>query len=149
MNPSILPKPNQILSISSSSLRKLSLSGFGYSWEEMSIIAELPNLEVLKLQSYAFREDKWGAEEMKFQKLIYLLIENTDLMQWTAVDETFLQLRFLTMKKCHKLKGIPPLETLYQIVLLDCNPFVEAWTNQKIESTGVQSNIRGNDRNKL
>ncbi|KAL8490070.1 hypothetical protein ACS0TY_025822 [Phlomoides rotata] len=36
------------------SLNKLSLSGMGYPWEEMSKIASLPNLEVLKLRFNAF-----------------------------------------------------------------------------------------------
>ncbi|KAL8490276.1 hypothetical protein ACS0TY_025982 [Phlomoides rotata] len=37
------------------SLKKLSLSGMGYPWEEMSKIASLPKLKMLKLRNNAFR----------------------------------------------------------------------------------------------
>ncbi|KAI3464143.1 hypothetical protein Pfo_031293 [Paulownia fortunei] len=70
------------LSIFPSGLKKLSLSGFGYPWEEMSRIASLPNLNVLKLRCYAFRGPKWETEEKAFLGLKFLLIEDTDLVHW-------------------------------------------------------------------
>ncbi|KAL2242358.1 UNVERIFIED_CONTAM: hypothetical protein Sindi_0353800 [Sesamum indicum] len=45
----------------------------------MTAIAELPNLEVLKLQCYAFRGPKWETYERDFSQLEFLLLEETDL----------------------------------------------------------------------
>ncbi|KAH6818144.1 hypothetical protein C2S51_001747 [Perilla frutescens var. frutescens] len=107
------------------SLKKLSLGGFGYPWEDMSKIAELPSLEELKLKCYAFRGDIWEAEGRRFSKLRYLIIEDTDLVQWAARDETFPQLSWLTMKNCHKLREIPRFSTPLNVELVDCNPLAE------------------------
>ncbi|KAH6814947.1 hypothetical protein C2S51_019767 [Perilla frutescens var. frutescens] len=125
MNPT-LSRPPPPLSVSSSSLRKLSLSGFGYPWEDMSKIAHLPNLEVLKLKSFAFRGEKWEVEEMEFCKLWYLLIEDTDLVQWTGTH-CFRRLLRLRMKNCYKLQQISSSLVLScaDIELIDCNPLAE------------------------
>ncbi|KAH6788745.1 hypothetical protein C2S51_003751 [Perilla frutescens var. frutescens] len=127
MNPT-LSHPPLPLSVSSSRLRKLSLSGFGYPWEDMSKIAHLPYLEVLKLKSFAFRGEKWEVEHMEFGQLEYLLIEDTDLAQWTARDEMpcFRNLMQLRMKNCHKLQQISSsLFSPVGIELIDCNPLAE------------------------
>ncbi|KAH6765323.1 hypothetical protein C2S51_016572 [Perilla frutescens var. frutescens] len=128
MNPT-LSRPPPPLSVSSFSLMKLSLSGFGYPWEDMSKIAHLPNLEVLKLQSFAFRGEKWEVEETEFCNLRYLLIEDTDLVQWTARDGTdcFENLLLLKMKNCYKLQQISSFFSSFfvDIELIDCNPLAE------------------------
>ncbi|EYU17777.1 hypothetical protein MIMGU_mgv1a021707mg [Erythranthe guttata] len=61
----------------------LSLSGFGFAWKEMSKISALPNLRVLKLKRYAFRGPNWEVCDGEFPCLQYLLIEDTDLKNWT------------------------------------------------------------------
>ncbi|KAL0385163.1 UNVERIFIED_CONTAM: hypothetical protein Sradi_2910600 [Sesamum radiatum] len=66
------------------SLRKLTLSGLGFPWEHMSIVACLPNLEVLKLRCYAFRGPEWETSEGGFLQRRFLLIEDTDLEYWRA-----------------------------------------------------------------
>ncbi|KAL8547576.1 hypothetical protein ACS0TY_007049 [Phlomoides rotata] len=91
-------------------LKELSLSGFGYPWEEMSKIALLPNLEVLKLRCYAFRGPKWkshagygpgGPKDWEFKQLKYLLIEDTDLVDWIALSGSFNRIRRIILKNCY------------------------------------------------
>ncbi|KAL8490277.1 hypothetical protein ACS0TY_025983 [Phlomoides rotata] len=64
------------------SLKKLSLSGMGYPWEEMSKIASLPKLKMLKLRNNAFRGPEWELEENGFPNLQALLVEDIDLVCW-------------------------------------------------------------------
>lgn len=76
--PPIAPLPNF-----PSNLRKLSLSGMRYPWEEMSKLASLLSLEVLKLRDYAFQGSKWEVKE-GFRSLHSLEIEDTDLVEWNV-----------------------------------------------------------------
>ncbi|KAG8366300.1 hypothetical protein BUALT_Bualt17G0062000 [Buddleja alternifolia] len=71
------------------SLIKLTLSGCGLSWEDMAMIVALPNLEVLKLQRYAFRGPKWLLNNEVFTRLKFLLVEDTDIEHWMADDTSF------------------------------------------------------------
>ncbi|XP_020551702.1 putative late blight resistance protein homolog R1B-17 [Sesamum indicum] len=89
------------------SLRKLTLGGLGLPWEDMSLIACLPNLEVLKLRCYAFRGPEWETFEGGFWKLRVLLIEDTDLEYWRANGYRFPRLERLFIHHCYKLKEIP------------------------------------------
>ncbi|KAL9170514.1 hypothetical protein ABFS82_04G149400 [Erythranthe guttata] len=120
------------LSIFSSSLEKLTLSGLGYQWEEMSKIASsLPNLVMLKLRCYAFRGPKWEVHENEFSCLEYLLIEDTDLVQWTVGNRGFFQrLKKLSIRHCYRLVEIPIPEgfnkCLKKVEVVDCNPVVVA-----------------------
>ncbi|XP_020551467.1 putative late blight resistance protein homolog R1A-10 [Sesamum indicum] len=106
-------------------LKKLTLSGLGLPWEYNSTIAKLKNLEVLKLQRYAFQGRVWkrGDDRISFPKLRYLLIEDTDLEEW-YVSRRFTWLRRLIFRHCYKLKGIPRqivrIKHL-EIELDDCN----------------------------
>ncbi|KAI3464223.1 hypothetical protein Pfo_020886 [Paulownia fortunei] len=125
------------LSIFPSGLKKLSLSGFGYPWEEMSKIASLPNLKVLKLRCYAFRGPEWRICEGEFSRLNILLLEDTDLVHWRADDGCFHWLERLIIRHCYKLKEIPfQIESnrmLNMIELVDCNPSVVASAKQMHE----------------
>ncbi|GER51175.1 NBS-LRR type resistance protein [Striga asiatica] len=67
---------------SPSNLTKLSLSGLGYPWDEMSKIASLPNLEVRKLQCYAFH----AAVEFLLTKVTEVLTWYTDLITGAEND---------------------------------------------------------------
>lgn len=134
-NPSFLRRPKaplpRLISILAPSLGKLTLSGLGYPWEDMSIIAQLPCLRVLKLQSYAFCGEKWETDdEMRFESLRILSIEDTDLVCWTTPrrSEPFPILGLLTLKNCHKLQEIPvSWRALHKVEVADCNPLVERW----------------------
>ncbi|KAL8530015.1 hypothetical protein ACS0TY_007187 [Phlomoides rotata] len=107
-----------------SRLRKLTLSGFGFPWKDMSKIAKLTNLEVLKLQCYAFQGEHWESGENEFRGLVYLLIEDTDLVQWSGGKNNFPDLYYLTIKNCYGLQEIPHIPSLFEIQLVDCDPSV-------------------------
>ncbi|XP_012853771.1 PREDICTED: putative late blight resistance protein homolog R1A-10 [Erythranthe guttata] len=108
---------------------KLSLSGFGYPWEDMSTISSMWSLQVLKLRRYAFRGPKWETRDRAFKSLKVLVIEDSDLMQWTVGIKTFRCLEHLTMRRCHRLEMIPSsFGEIFglSIKLVDRNPLVVA-----------------------
>ncbi|XP_057789282.1 uncharacterized protein LOC131006133 isoform X1 [Salvia miltiorrhiza] len=108
-----------------SGLRKLHLSGMGFPWEYMDVIGSLPYLKVLKLRAYAFLGSKWEARDGSFLKLEFLLIEDSDLVQWKPSSGSFPELRHLSMKHCYKLEEIHRLSHCTcggNIELVNCNP---------------------------
>lgn len=118
--------PRGLLPDLSRSIVKLSLSGLGYPWEDLSQISSLPNLRVLKLRCYAFRGPKWEVGVFEFEALRVLVIEDSDLVQWTMEDDRYCLQRLdqLTMKHCYKLQEIPKRvgEIVEKIELVECNP---------------------------
>ncbi|KAH6761496.1 hypothetical protein C2S52_018929 [Perilla frutescens var. hirtella] len=115
--------PQKPISTFPSSLRKLHLSGLGYPWEYMKAIGEIPNLQVLKLRCYAFKGPRWETESNSFLNLEYLVIEDTDLVQWKPRHGSFPNLRKLRMKHCYQLQEFGWLhEGSGWIELVDCNP---------------------------
>ncbi|XP_042013080.1 putative late blight resistance protein homolog R1A-10 [Salvia splendens] len=116
-------------------LKKLHLSGMGFPWKYMNDIASLPNLEALKLRSYAFQGSHWKVKKDCFISLKFLLIEESDLVQWKSRRGSFCELAVLSMKHCYKLENIriPSLvnpHELGEIELEDCNPLVLTWATQ-------------------
>ncbi|KAL8491063.1 hypothetical protein ACS0TY_022907 [Phlomoides rotata] len=109
------------------SLKKLSLNGMGYPWEEMSKISSLPNLKMLKLRFNAFRGPKWELEENGFPNLRALLMEDIDLVKLKWAHGSFKSLNVLRIKHCYKLKELHlgSLPVIYEIEVVDCNPLVE------------------------
>ncbi|GFQ02790.1 putative late blight resistance protein homolog r1a-6 [Phtheirospermum japonicum] len=124
--PEVVSAPPR-LPISSSSLKKLTLSGFGYPWECIKEIEALPVLQVLKLKNYAFRGPKWETRDDGFPSLKVLLIEDSDLVQWTAGCWSFSNVEFLTLKNCYKLQEMPREfgDLITTIRVVDCSPFTE------------------------
>ncbi|KAL8529940.1 hypothetical protein ACS0TY_007130 [Phlomoides rotata] len=88
-------------------LKRLTLSKTFLEWKNMSTLAKIPVLEVLKLKENAFTGISWEAENYAFDKLQFLLILNTDLVLWTASEKTFPCLRHLELKNCENLNAIP------------------------------------------
>lgn len=89
-------------------LRSLTLLATFLTWDHMSILGFLENLEVLKLKDNAFMGRTWNAINGGFRKLVYLHIERTDLAIWDdASSHHFPKLRGLLIKNCDKLLGIP------------------------------------------
>ncbi|KAL7153030.1 hypothetical protein ABFS83_04G137700 [Erythranthe nasuta] len=124
--------PRAALSTLPSSLVKLTLSGCGFPWEEMSKISSLPNLKLLKLRCYAFRGPKWEIQEEEFEKLEFLLIEDTDLVNLTVLGDSLSRLQLLSIKHCYKLQKIPLKFGTYQtkIELVECNPLPQTFANE-------------------
>ncbi|XP_047944719.1 putative late blight resistance protein homolog R1C-3 [Salvia hispanica] len=87
-------------------LKKLHLSGMGFPWKYMNDIASLPNLEALKLRSYAFQGSHWNAKDYCFPCLKFLLIEESDLVQWESKKGVLSRLKYLSLKHCYKLENI-------------------------------------------
>ncbi|KAH6761196.1 RNA helicase family protein, partial [Perilla frutescens var. frutescens] len=88
-------------------LKKMSLEGLGLSWNYMSAVGSLYCLEVLKLRCSAFQGPEWNTKAGQFQSLKYLLLEDIDLVHWTAEDKYFPRLCHLSVRHCYKLKEIP------------------------------------------
>ncbi|KAL7153559.1 hypothetical protein ABFS83_04G177500 [Erythranthe nasuta] len=107
-------------------LRKLRLSGCSLPWEDMSIIAKLPLLEVLKLREIAFEGDEWIPEKKEFRELKFLLLEYLDLKGWDADHTHYPKLQRLILRHCYELVDIPEkfdlLGCLELIELVDCSP---------------------------
>ncbi|KAL2493690.1 putative disease resistance protein [Forsythia ovata] len=107
-------------------LKKLTLSGCGISWKNMTIVGSLPNLEVLKLKDHAFEGPVWETNEGEFCKLKFLLIERTHLENWKASKTHFPSLQCLSLRYCYKLveipSGIGEIPTLQVIRLYECCP---------------------------
>ncbi|KAL0384891.1 UNVERIFIED_CONTAM: Disease resistance protein RPH8A [Sesamum radiatum] len=106
-------------------LKKLTLSGCRISWDKISVVGSLPNLEVLKLRDNAFDGSVWEPNEGEFTKLKYLLIESNHLEHWCADDTHFPQLQHLCLNFCTWLKAIPPeigdIGSLEMIELFECS----------------------------
>nr|GME18680.1 putative late blight resistance protein homolog R1A-10 [Ipomoea batatas] len=104
-----------------SNLKKLTLQGTCLPWDDMAIIATLPNLEALKLKHKAFCGSEWKTTENGFCKLKYLKIAVLDFEHWSAY---FPVLECLILDFCRKLKKFPTefadITTLQLIELTRC-----------------------------
>ncbi|PHT32429.1 hypothetical protein CQW23_28766 [Capsicum baccatum] len=107
-------------------LKKLKLDKTYLSWSYLDIIAELPNLEVLKLMYRACDGEEWRPTVMGFNQLKLLLIEHNHLKYWKATNDNFPILERLVLKECRHLKEIPiefaEIHTLQLIELNWCLP---------------------------
>ncbi|KAM3321256.1 hypothetical protein P3S67_008458 [Capsicum chacoense] len=107
-------------------LKKLKLERTLISWSYLDIIAEMPNLEVLKLINAAYDGEKWHPNVKGFTRLKLLLIEDNLLKYWKATDDNFPILERLVLKECRCLKEIPiefaEIHTLQLIELTKCLP---------------------------
>ncbi|XP_019191984.1 PREDICTED: putative late blight resistance protein homolog R1B-17 [Ipomoea nil] len=103
-------------------IKKLTLQGTCLPWDDMAIIATLPNLEALKLKRKAFCGSEWKTTENGFYKLKYLKIAVLDFKHWSA---SFPVLECLILDFCRKLKKFPiefaDITTLQLIELTRCD----------------------------
>lgn len=88
-------------------LKKLTLCKFPLPPAEISIIAKLVNLEVLKLQQVAFEMDQWEVRDQEFSQLKLLELENLELSKWEVSEEAFSCLQKLVLHGCLHLEAIP------------------------------------------
>ncbi|XP_027091926.2 late blight resistance protein R1-A-like [Coffea arabica] len=89
-----------------SKLKKLTMSNARLPWHEISVIGQLPNLEVLKSHDKAFEGEQWDMREGKFQKLKFLKLESLDIVQWNATSEHLPFLEQLVVLSCGQLEEI-------------------------------------------
>ncbi|PHT52290.1 hypothetical protein CQW23_06752 [Capsicum baccatum] len=95
-------------------LKNLKLERTLTSWSYLDIIAEFPNLEVLKLMDHACLGDEWHPIVRGFTRLKLLLIEEDNFLKhWKATDDNFPVLERLVLKKCHNYKEIPIKSSSY------------------------------------
>ncbi|XP_022896624.1 putative late blight resistance protein homolog R1A-10 isoform X2 [Olea europaea var. sylvestris] len=108
-------------------LKKLTLSGCRISRHNMFLVANLPNLEVLKLKEVDFKRNAWKTEG-EFSRLKFLHVEASHFKIWEAEAAHFPSLQCLRIKGCTSLKCIPSgigeILTLQQIILDRCPPSV-------------------------
>ncbi|KAG6434635.1 hypothetical protein SASPL_106274 [Salvia splendens] len=89
------------------SLIKLELIGGWISWNDMTIVGSLPNLQVLKLKKYPCYGEHWETIDEEFGNLIHLLIDESNLKCWTAECSHFPRLQCLTLHRCPYSDEIP------------------------------------------
>ncbi|KAH0678790.1 hypothetical protein KY284_019875 [Solanum tuberosum] len=122
-------------------LKKLKLSRTCLPWEYMSIISKLPVLEVLQLKRYAFHGHELKAtDQIGFQKLRFLLLENLMLDKWTITTvshDHFPSLERVLITDCIYLKEIPQgfadSKKLELIELHRCDPSLVAFAEKMQE----------------
>ncbi|XP_047252621.1 putative late blight resistance protein homolog R1A-10 isoform X2 [Capsicum annuum] len=103
-------------------LKKLKLERTFLRWSYLDIIAELPNLEVLKLIFLACRGEEWHPNVRGFARLKLLLIEDNDVKYWKATNDIFPVLEYLVLKECRHLKEIPiEFAEIHTLQLIELN----------------------------
>lgn len=85
-----LPQPNCF----PPNLKRLTLRNTFLSWQNMSTLAMIKSLEVLKLKDNAFVGVSWRVSGYDFPSLQLLLILNADVLLWEASANTFPSLRY-------------------------------------------------------
>ncbi|KAL2551324.1 Disease resistance protein RPP8 [Forsythia ovata] len=132
-----------------SNIKKLNLCKFDLSWEEISMIGSLLNLEILKLQDVSLEGNQWNTSEGEFLELKFLELDGVQISRWNASSDHFPNLERLVLRKCHHLKNIPfslgDIPTLEMIEVHGCRNSV-ADSAMKIQEQQIES---GNDELKI
>ncbi|PHU13500.1 hypothetical protein BC332_14705 [Capsicum chinense] len=93
-----------------SNLKILSLWNFPLTFDSLSTIARLPNLEVLGLMRTVIQEEEWNmGEEDTFVNLKYLELFQVTLAKWEFAEESFPVFEKLVLSTCLKLEEIPSI----------------------------------------
>ncbi|KAL3504545.1 hypothetical protein ACH5RR_034386 [Cinchona calisaya] len=125
-------------------LKKLTLLNARLPWDEISVIGQLPNLEVLKLLNNAFEGQQWDMREGEFQKLKFLKLDSLDIEQWNASSEDLHCLEKLVLINCQELEEIPSafgeIPTLQLIEMKWCSSSATESVKQILEEQRDMSN---------
>ncbi|KAI5678535.1 hypothetical protein M9H77_09485 [Catharanthus roseus] len=112
-----------------SNLKKLTLLNFHLPWDKISVIGQLPNLEVLKLLSGAFDGEDWDMVEGEFSELKYLKLDTLNIARWNACSDQLPKLQQLVLRCCRQLEEVPlyiaDIPTLETIEVQWCGNSVE------------------------
>nr|GMD42049.1 putative late blight resistance protein homolog R1B-8 [Ipomoea batatas] len=106
-------------------LKRLTFSGTVFKWKDIIILGSLEELEVLKLDDYAFKGEVCDlrSNNIVFKRLQYLRIGRTNLVIWKVAQNNFPALQSLVLRNCSSLKSIPEafanVHTLEVMELLD------------------------------
>ncbi|XP_073037615.1 putative late blight resistance protein homolog R1A-3 [Primulina eburnea] len=106
-------------------LKKLFLKRVRFPWENMTLIASLPNLQVLEMRTMAVNKDsKWVMMEGQFLQLKYFLSSLDSLLTWEMEKEHFPCLESLILERPKQINEIPSgireIDTLRYIELRYC-----------------------------
>ncbi|CAI9113436.1 OLC1v1014039C1 [Oldenlandia corymbosa var. corymbosa] len=131
-------------------LKELKLGSFDLSWENMSGIGKLPNLQVFKLWWTNLEGETWEMKEGEFSQLRVLKLVRVKLVRWRAGDDQFECLQKLVLNVCKNLEEIPcncleNIPTLEKIAVLNAswavNESVKQIEKQQVEQWG-NSNLK-------
>ncbi|PHT33306.1 hypothetical protein CQW23_25106 [Capsicum baccatum] len=129
-------------------LKQLRLRFTSLAWEDMVVLANLPNLEVLKAHCGFIGTDWRLNENVVFQRLKYIRLEWEDLERWEAASDNFLMLEQLVLSMLFRLEEIPQsigeIMTLKLIQIEYCGSTVktsakkiqqeqESWENDELQ----------------
>ncbi|XP_027117105.2 putative late blight resistance protein homolog R1A-3 isoform X1 [Coffea arabica] len=135
-------------------LKKLSLSYLGLPCSKMSLIEQLPNLEVLKLRERAMDGQRWELMVGGFPKLRVLTLEEVEVVEWIEADpdsdDYFPCLQQLKLHDISNLKMMPAclesISTLEEIKVSSCGDGVKSLVRE-IEAAQEYNN--GNENMKI
>ncbi|XP_070043021.1 putative late blight resistance protein homolog R1B-13 [Nicotiana tomentosiformis] len=114
--------------------RELTLSKFRLPWSQISSIAELPNLEILKLLLRAFEGDEWEVKDSEFPELKYLELDDLNIARWFVSEDAFPMLECLVLTKCKQLKEIPsPFEDAASLRSIEVN-----WCSWSVANSALE-----------
>ncbi|XP_073123304.1 putative late blight resistance protein homolog R1B-16 [Henckelia pumila] len=128
------------------SLKKLTLTGCNMSWEDLTVVGAMPQLEVLNLLYDAVIGVEWNPVEGQFLELKSLIIIKTNLQKWIADSSHFPSLEKLQLEFVKCLEEIPlgigEIPTLGSISVALCSESVNS-SAMKIQED--QQNLGNSD----
>nr|GMD45252.1 putative late blight resistance protein homolog R1B-8 [Ipomoea batatas] len=135
-------------------LRKLTLSGTLFQWNDMTVLGLLEKLKVLKLDDNAFSGEHWNlSSDVIFKGLQYLRMGKMNLITWTAVDleKSFPVLESLVLRNCISLETIPQdfanMDSLEVMELFDVSESVSDFAREICVKRHGKTNVKINGFN--
>nr|XP_027116976.1 putative late blight resistance protein homolog R1B-8 isoform X1 [Coffea arabica] len=129
-------------------LKELSLSNLGLPCRKMSLIEQLPNLEVLRLREQSMDGQKWELMEGGFPKLRVLTLEYVKIVEWIETDpdsdDYFPCLQQLKLQSISNLEMMPAclqrISTLETINVSSCGEGVKSLVREIEEAQEYNGN---------